>query len=113
MDEELQRLLTALDAAETEWREHRQTGWVAYYQGGTSLGSGTANPFTREWREREDERDGYRRPPSHAANGSTSARNTPSYLTMSTAEPVANANMKAQIVTTMNRRANAARTRTA
>ena len=54
MDEELQRLFTALDAAETEWREHRQTGWVAYYQGGTSVGTGSGNPFTREWREREE-----------------------------------------------------------
>jgi hypothetical protein len=54
MDEELQRLYTALEAAETEWREHRQTGWVAYYQGGTSVGTGGGNPFTREWREREE-----------------------------------------------------------
>ena len=54
MDEELQRLFTAVGAAETEWREHRLTGWEAYYQGGTSVGSGTTNPFTREWREREE-----------------------------------------------------------
>jgi hypothetical protein len=54
MDEDLQRLFTAVEAAETEWREHRQSGWVAYYQGGTSVGTATGNPFTREWREREE-----------------------------------------------------------
>ena len=33
MDDDLQRLFRALEAAETEWREHRQSGWVAYYHG--------------------------------------------------------------------------------
>ena len=52
-DEELQRLFTALQAAETEWREHRLSGWTAYYGTGEAIGKGDTNPFTREWRERE------------------------------------------------------------
>jgi hypothetical protein len=51
---ELQRLFTALEGAETESRERRQTGWVASYQGGTSVGTPTGNPFSCEWREREE-----------------------------------------------------------
>ena len=53
VDEELNRLFTALQAAETEWREHRLSGWQVYYGAGEAIGKGDANPFTREWRERE------------------------------------------------------------
>ena len=53
VDEELQRLFAVLQAAETEWREHRLSGWQVYYGTGEAIGKGDTNPFTREWRERE------------------------------------------------------------
>jgi hypothetical protein len=54
MDQELQRLFQAVQSAETEWREHRQSALQAWYQDGGSIGSGSAHPFTREWREQEE-----------------------------------------------------------
>lgn len=54
MDEELNRRMVALEAAEREWREHRLTGYeLGYEGGGPSIGTATGQPFTREWRERE------------------------------------------------------------
>ena len=54
MDQELQRLYQAVQSSETEWREHRQSGWQAWDQAGASIGTEAAHPFTREWREQEE-----------------------------------------------------------
>jgi hypothetical protein len=56
MDEELNRRMVALEAAEREWREHRLTGYeLGFEGGGPTIGTATGQPFTREWREREEE----------------------------------------------------------
>ena len=56
IDEELNRRYVELEQAEREWREHRQSAWTVWYgnDAQSAIGTATANPWTREWREREE-----------------------------------------------------------
>jgi hypothetical protein len=58
MDAELERLYVALDQAERDWREHRQSAWKVWQGEGEAIGTATANPWTREYWERHDELKG-------------------------------------------------------